>query len=100
MNNVHTLIDMANRIGAFFESLPDREEGLRGVATHIRNFWDPRMRADLLGFLREHPDGALGESRLDPFVRQSIEANQELLTPKTADAHTAHQPRPTSSRIP
>lgn len=89
MNNIHTLIDMANRIGAFFESLPDREEGLQGIAMHIKNFWDPRMRADLLEFLREHPNGALGESALDPLVRQSIAANLELLTPKAAHAQCA-----------
>lgn len=85
MNNIHTLIEMANRIGAFFDSLPDREEGLRGVATHIKNFWDPRMRTDLLQFLQNHPNGVLGESTLDPFVKQSIEANLALLTPKMAN---------------
>ena len=45
------LIDMANRIGEFFESMPDHEEALAGVADHIRRFWEPRMRRTLLGAL-------------------------------------------------
>ena len=39
---------MANRIGEFFQAMPDRQEALLGVATHIRKFWDPRMRRELL----------------------------------------------------
>ncbi|RQR21294.1 formate dehydrogenase, partial [Burkholderia sp. Bp9143] len=46
MDNGH-LIDMANQIGAFFESMPDREEALSGIAEHIRRFWEPRMRRAL-----------------------------------------------------
>ncbi|HDR9806869.1 TPA: formate dehydrogenase subunit delta, partial [Burkholderia cenocepacia] len=42
MNSEH-LIDMANQIGAFFESMPDRDEALTGIAEHIRRFWEPRM---------------------------------------------------------
>lgn len=41
------LIDMANQIGAFFESMPDRDEALTGIAEHIRRFWEPRMRRAL-----------------------------------------------------
>ena len=51
MNSEH-LIRMANQIGIFFESLPDRAEGLEGIATHIRKFWDPRMRQALLTAVR------------------------------------------------
>ena len=42
---------MANRIGEFFQAMPDRQEALLGVATHIRKFWDPRMRRELLAYL-------------------------------------------------
>jgi formate dehydrogenase subunit delta len=42
------LIRMANQIGIFFESMPDRQEALNGVATHLKKFWDPRMRQALL----------------------------------------------------
>lgn len=48
------LIRMANQIGIFFESMPDRQEALEGVATHLKKFWDPRMRQALL----QHVDRA------------------------------------------
>ncbi|HEV7252931.1 MAG TPA: formate dehydrogenase subunit delta [Mesorhizobium sp.] len=37
------LVVMANQIAAFFESQP-REEAQAGVAKHINDFWEPRMR--------------------------------------------------------
>jgi formate dehydrogenase subunit delta len=42
--DIHHLVKMANDISAFFEAEPDRAKGAKGVADHIRNFWDPRMR--------------------------------------------------------
>jgi formate dehydrogenase subunit delta len=42
--DIHHLVKMANDISAFFEAEPDRSKGAKGVADHIRNFWDPRMR--------------------------------------------------------
>jgi formate dehydrogenase subunit delta len=46
--NDANLIRMANQIGTFFESMPDRAEALAGIAKHLKNFWDPRMRKALL----------------------------------------------------
>ena len=43
--DVDNLIHMANRIGEFFQAMPDRAEAVEGVATHIHKFWEPRMRA-------------------------------------------------------
>ena len=45
------LIHMANRIGEFFEAMPDREEALHGIAEHIHKFWEPRMRRHLFEVL-------------------------------------------------
>ena len=49
--HVENLVKMANQIGEFFASFPDREEALDGVATHIKKFWEPRMRSTLLAHL-------------------------------------------------
>lgn len=45
--DIERLIAMANQIGDFFAPYPtaQREEGIRN---HLRNYWDPRMRAALL----------------------------------------------------
>ena len=37
------LIYMANQISKFFESKPEAE-GVAGIAAHINDFWEPRMR--------------------------------------------------------
>lgn len=34
---------MANQIAAYFEAYP-KSEALHGIAKHIHNTWDPRMR--------------------------------------------------------
>ena len=41
------MVRMANQIAAFFKSYP-REEGLHDAAAHINNFWDPRMRTQII----------------------------------------------------
>jgi len=45
------LIKMANNIGSFFKSEPDREVAIQGVAQHIRNFWEPRMRKQITDYI-------------------------------------------------
>ncbi len=40
------MIHMANQIAIFFESKP-HAEGVSGVALHISDFWEPRMRKQL-----------------------------------------------------
>ncbi|ARP91806.1 formate dehydrogenase [Bordetella genomosp. 9] len=82
--DIGNLIRMANRIGDFFDAMPDREEAIDNVAGHIRKFWEPRMRAALLDFLSRQPDGMLGETRLSPIVLEAVARHREALTPKTA----------------
>ena len=66
---MHTdaLIRMANQIGSFFEAMPDRTEALEGIAQHIRKFWEPRMRRELLA----HVDGG-GSTGLSAMVSEAI----------------------------
>jgi formate dehydrogenase subunit delta len=49
--DIHHLIKLANNIASFFESEPDKVKGAQGVATHIKNFWEPRMRRQILAYL-------------------------------------------------
>ncbi len=44
------LAHMANQIATFFQSQP-HEDAVKGVAGHINDFWEPRMRAQLLAML-------------------------------------------------
>jgi formate dehydrogenase subunit delta len=55
------MIRMANQIAAYFEAYP-RADALDGIAKHIKNFWDPRMRKQLDEYI------ASGAEGLSPLV--------------------------------
>lgn len=57
--NKDNLIHMANQIGQFFESMPDRAEAEAGIITHIKKFWEPRMRRAFLAAIDEQAAGEL-----------------------------------------
>ncbi len=61
------LIVMANQIGAFFEAMPDREQAVADVASHLKRSWEPRMRQQILASL-----GTADEARLKPLVREAL----------------------------
>ena len=52
--NADSLVTMANQIGAFFETMPDRHQALTDIAGHLKSFWEPRMRRSLLNYVDEH----------------------------------------------
>jgi formate dehydrogenase subunit delta len=51
--NIERLVQMANDIGHYFASEPDRSAGVEGVATHIARFWEPRMRRQIVQHVAE-----------------------------------------------
>lgn len=55
---------MANQIAAFMASRP-AEEGRQGIADHINDFWEPRMRAQLFERI------AAGGQGLSPLVLEA-----------------------------
>jgi formate dehydrogenase subunit delta len=58
------IVRMANQIAAFFAAYP-RDEALEGAAGHIRDFWDPRMRAQLAEVMAD------GGEALTPLARDA-----------------------------
>ena len=61
------LVYMANQIATFFESKP-HDEGVAGVAGHINDFWEPRMRRQLFAVLDA------GGAGLQPLVLEAAAA--------------------------
>ncbi|MGO4808998.1 formate dehydrogenase subunit delta [Cupriavidus sp. 2MCAB6] len=59
--NSDNLVKMANQIGTFFEAMPDREEAVADIASHIKRFWEPRMRRALLARMDSGEDAGLDE---------------------------------------
>lgn len=77
MSTSDKLIYMANQIARFFESQgPDK--AVAGTAEHIRKFWDPRMRKQIVAHVNA------GGSGLDPVARMAIERLPEMKSPAPA----------------
>ncbi len=72
--DIENLVKMANQIGAFFESMPDREQAKADIANHIQKFWEPRMKKT---FLEKIDSGEAKE--LIPMVREAIDTHRGLL---------------------
>jgi hypothetical protein len=66
------IIRMANQISTFFASKP-HADGVKGIAAHINDFWEPRMRAQLFEILSE------GGGDLNPLV---VEAAAQVRKPE------------------
>ena len=72
--DVNNLITMANQIGTFFESMPDRQQAVQDIAEHIRRFWDPRMRRAILDSLDQHNDEGLSD-----IVREALSTHRQIV---------------------
>jgi len=57
---------MANQIGAFFKAQGE-EAAPAAIAVHLKKFWDPGMRKDIVA----HLDA--GGAGLEPLVRRAVE---------------------------
>ena len=66
------MLRMANQIADFFKGYP-REEAVKEAATHLNNYWDPRMRKHFFDYLAKGGEG------LDPLI---IEAAAQVRKPK------------------
>jgi formate dehydrogenase subunit delta len=72
--NIQNLVKMANSIGDFFAAWPDRQQACDEIASHLKRFWDPRMRAEIIA----HVENTGGEG-LDAIV---VEAVRRLEAPR------------------
>ena len=70
---------MANQIASFFRSYPE-PEAVAGIHDHIRSFWSPAMRRDLVQ--REER----GAGHLDPLVVAALHAMKTGASPAHREA--------------
>ncbi len=57
--NIDLLIKMANEISAFFAAETDQEQAVSNVASHLRRFWEPRMRAQIIAYCEQRQGAGL-----------------------------------------
>jgi formate dehydrogenase subunit delta len=59
------LIAMANQIGQFFRA-QGNAAAVEGIEDHLRKYWEPRMRREIIAVLET------GGAGLDPNVREAV----------------------------
>jgi formate dehydrogenase subunit delta len=68
---------MANSIGDFFEAMPDRDQAIADIADHIRKFWVPDMRREILDYLESGGQG------ISDIVRTALTQYRSKLEPSS-----------------
>ncbi len=68
------LIKMANQIGMFFESMPDHQQAVEDIATHLKRFWAPKMRKTILESIDNKQDGDMMD-----IVREALLTHRDML---------------------
>jgi formate dehydrogenase subunit delta len=80
--NPERLAEMANDIASFFAADPEREIAVDGVCNHIKRFWEPRMRRQIIAYLRDH--GGAGMSELAKAGVNKLATIDTAAVPKSA----------------
>jgi formate dehydrogenase subunit delta len=73
--NTDLMIKMLNEISAFFAGEDDREQAARDIQNHVRRYWEPRMRAQLLEYLEQRQGAGLSELALKAVALLAEEAH-------------------------
>jgi formate dehydrogenase subunit delta len=73
------LVKMANEIAAFFAVEPQRSAAVDGVASHLKRFWEPRMRRALLAMF-----DAGEQSGMHELVVEALRTQRSKLEPAKA----------------
>ena len=71
--DIQHLIKMANDIASFFEAEPDASKGAKSVAEHLKNFWDPRMRREILSYADQQQGAGLKKIVLEALRNHRVE---------------------------
>ena len=59
--NIDLLIKMANEIGDFFAGTAEPDEAARAVANHLKRYWEPRMRAQMIAYYGQRHGAGLSD---------------------------------------
>ena len=74
--NIERLVDMVNDIANFFHSEPDHTLAVSGVAGHLRRYWEPRMRKQIIAHVEAggHGLSELGREGVQQLARMQSAA--------------------------
>ena len=72
--NIDLLIKMANQIGEFFDGATEADKAPRDVANHLKRFWDPRMRTQIITYYEQRHGAGLNDTALKAIVLLKAES--------------------------
>ncbi|WP_333681770.1 formate dehydrogenase subunit delta [Dyella sp.] len=70
--NIERLVAMVNDIGHYFAAEPDEALGVAGIADHLKRFWEPGMRKQIVAHL------AAGGEGLEPLAKKGVQRLAEI----------------------
>lgn len=73
--NTDLMIKMLNEISAFFDGEDDKEHAAQEVKNHVRRYWEPRMRTQLLDYFKERQGAGLSQLALRAVTLLAAEPN-------------------------
>ena len=90
--NIDLLIKMTNEIGEFFAGadVNDPQAAARDVANHLKRYWDPRMRAQMLKYYEER--GGAGLTDLAKSAVALLHAASKAAAPAASAPAAAASP--------
>jgi formate dehydrogenase subunit delta len=82
--NIDLLIKMTNEIGAFFAGTTGAPEASRAVANHLKRYWEPRMRAQMIAYYEERNGAGLTELARNGVALMAAESKAQAGTSAAA----------------
>jgi formate dehydrogenase subunit delta len=65
---IKRLVHMANQVASFFASYPEAE-AIDSTASHLKAFWDPRMRREIEAHLADKAGAGLSHIAMEAVKR-------------------------------
>lgn len=79
--HIDYLIKMANDIGDFFKADPDQEAAATNIHQHLKRFWDPRMKQQIIAHYHDTKGVGLEGPVLVAVKQLAAEAAKVSATP-------------------
>ena len=71
--NIERLATMVNDIANYFHAEPDHRVAVEGISGHLKKFWEPRMRRQIIAYVNSDDS-----SGLNPLAREGVLRLAEL----------------------
>ena len=92
--NIDLLIKMANEIDSFWEGEVGEEKAAGEVATHLKRYWEPRMRAQMNTYFEQRQGAGLTDVAKRAVALLASQAKAAPAPASTPSAAQTAAPKP------